>query len=305
MKNYSSLFFLSIVAFLFFSCKKTDITPAFLILHEKDFENCIDVSNFNTVHETDWNDYELQIIGKQNFRDALVSLNGQELGYWQFPCRIPLLPNYSGENNIRITPCVRTPNTTLTTIQYPFVTPVEHFLTLEREGEYTSSNIKIKFEYRKEVKFEILETFVQSTIFSSVDTSRGAPLVISQNDEGKPIGEILLNDSLIYFDVATENIELPPYTSRYFWEISYNCSGEMTTYLRFASGILQKMIVHPSTRGTWKTVYIEVTDILRMAANMSDKVLVSFGIEGLRLQNSPNAYFHFEYIKLISMIAPY
>jgi hypothetical protein len=302
MKNCSSLFFLFIIAFLLFSCKKID-APAFLVFSEKDFENCIDISNFNADHETNYDDYELKIISQQRFRDVLASLKGENLGYWQVPCRIPLIPDYSGKNNIRIVPCVRITAMTVTTTEYPFVEPVERDFEMKRGGEYSFSDLK--FEYSKGVKFPILETFVQSTGFSSLDTVKGAPLEISQSD-GKHIGEILLDDSLVYFNVATDNMVLEDtYRSVFFWEISYKCDGEMTTYLRFASGIHQDMIVFPSTRGTWKTAYINVTEILRMASGTASQISVRFGIRGLRLQNSPDAYFHFEYIKLISMPSPF
>jgi len=100
MVNRYFLFFYFLII-LFFSCKKQDITPIYLSLSEKDFSDCIDVSNFNKNHETVYDSVELNIIKQQNFRDVFVSLNGQELGFWNLSanpvtgsCKIPLLPNF-------------------------------------------------------------------------------------------------------------------------------------------------------------------------------------------------------------------
>jgi len=120
MKKCYTLFFITFIIFLNFSCKR-EITPAYLLLCEDDFKDCIHVANFNSVHETTYDDEELEAIKQQNFRDVLVSLNGKELGYWQLPCKIPLLPNYSDKNYVRILPCARVPYTSLTAVPYYFL----------------------------------------------------------------------------------------------------------------------------------------------------------------------------------------
>jgi hypothetical protein len=187
--------------------------------------------------------------------------------------------------------------------QYPFVLPFEKTVAIVHEEEIKFSNFL--FEYRKEVDFPILETFVQSSMFSSVDTIDGAPLVLSQDIGGKAIGKILLNDSLKYCDIATKLITFRPYGSRFFWEISYKCDGRITTYIRFASGTPQDLGIFPSTKGEWKKGYIDITEILRLGAGMTDQVSLSLGIRGNRTKDATDAYFYFEYIKLVSMVAPY
>jgi hypothetical protein len=307
MKNCYFLTFLFIFVFLFFSCKKKDITPAFLYLSEKDFEDCIEnnCSKFNNIHNTSYTDAEFQIIRQQNFKDVYVSLNGKALGYWQFPCTIPLLPDYSGENNIRIIPCVRIPNTTITTTQYHFVNPVDRSFTIEKKGELTFHDIIL--EYNKEVSFSFLETFSQSTNFASIDTVNHCASLIILEEES--LGEIILNDSLPFFNVVTGYKGLLGQNCRHFWEISYKSSGEMITYLEFrgspSGATHQDMIVHPSTNGVWKKVYIDISDIIKLASNGASRLDVRLGMRGLRNADVPTAFFYFEYVKLISMYAPY
>jgi len=302
-KCYFSFFFL-LVIFLNFSCKKPDITPAFLLLTEEDFKDCIQVDNFNQVHDTNYDIEELNVIKQQNFRDVLVSINGKELGYWQLPCRIPLLPNYSGKNNIRIIPCVRVPNISLSATPYLFLTPIEQFFEMEKEGEYRWSNIK--FEYTKGVNFPILETFSQTTLFKPLDTLFNTPLEI---DKEMNVGKIALEDSMNFFNVVTPFYTLNGHGERQFWEMSYKCEfGEMVTYLDFknaATGVFhQDLIVLPATTG-WKKVYINLSDVISWACGPADKLLVRFGISGYTNPDYPKATFYFDNIKIITMYAPY
>jgi len=309
MNKSCFLFFLSIIIFLNFSCRKTDITPAFLVLTVEDFQDRIDnnLSEFNRIHDTSYDQEEFDIIRQQNFTDVLVSLNGKQLGYWNLPCRIPLLPDYSGNNNIRIIPCVRIPNTTLTTVPYHFLKPVEVFLDIEKEGEYRFPNLK--FEYVPSVAFPMLETFEQGTRFASLDSIYGARMEVSQS-----MGRIFLSDSLPYFNVATSYFHLVGQENgqriQQFWEMRYMCDGEMTTYFNYIdpiSGITyaQDMIVLPSTKGSWKKVYIDLSNEIAWAARGASRVSVRLGIRGNRNSNSGSAYFYFDHIKLISMRAPY
>ena len=55
MKNYIYLI-ISILAIIFGinSCKPTDLTPAYIHVTLEDFENCIDVSKFNEMHDANY-----------------------------------------------------------------------------------------------------------------------------------------------------------------------------------------------------------------------------------------------------------
>ncbi|MCL2290776.1 MAG: hypothetical protein FWC34_08770 [Bacteroidetes bacterium] len=309
MKKCSFLLFLSIIAFLNFSCRKTDITPAYLLLSVEDFQNCINVSNFNKIHDTNYDAEELDIMKQQNFTDVLVTLNGKELGYWKLPCKIPLLPDYSHQNNLEIIPCVRVPNTTFTTVEYGFLNPAKFLLDMNKEGKYELSDLKsdLKFEYREEVVFTVLETFTQSTRFVP-DSNYKIPIEIV-HESGKSMGKIALEDTLYYFKVATPHFTLDLANKagrvvRHFWELYYKCDdGLMTTYLTFSSNpkIEFDGIVLPSTNGVWKRAYFDITNLVTPMSDGSYKVSVSLGIKGHRASNnSKNAYFYFESMKLIS-----
>ena len=309
-KRYSLLFF--IIIFLTFSCKKID-APAYLIISADDLK--ISTANFNEEHELDkeLDNEELAILRQQDFTEVLISLNGRELGYWHLPCTIPLMPDYTKDNNIRITPCTRVPNVTLNSVPYHFLLSEERILTLEKEGEYRLSDLN--FKYAPTVKVEVLETFIQTSSFKPRDTIYTASMEIYK-EENVSMGRIALEDSVDFFNVVLDvgdNVYVRDvYTKmkvRRYWEMNYYCDmGEITTYLEFPSplGTLpqQDMIVLPASK-SWKKIYIDITEIMSMAAGSSDKISLRLGMRGLKKSENQNAYFYFKNVKLITMLAPY
>ena len=296
-KRYFILFLL--IFFLAFSCKKIE-TPAYLLLSADDFK--INTDNFNKDHDTDYDNEALEIIRKQEFKDVFVSLNGKELGYWQLPCKIPLLPDYTKENTIRVTPCTRVPNVTVNTVPYYFLLSAERRLTLEKEGEYRLSDLN--FEYAKDVTFPILETFSQFTDFEPRDSIYTAHMEIYEG-----MGRIALEDSLDFFNVVSRKVDLFGQGVRQYWEMEYKCvDGEMTTYLDFQSSLAtlpqQDMIVLPATT-SWKKIYIDLTEVVSWAVGTSTQISLRLGIRGLKKADSQNAYFYFKHVKLITMPALY
>lgn len=292
-----------------FSCGP-DITPAYLIITEEDFLNCVDISNFNNTHEQNYDQKELDAIRQHSFRDVLVSLNGQELGYWKLPCTIPLLPEYTKQNYIRVTPCVRLTDKTTTTTQYHFVTLVEEFFEFSKEGEYRLSPFKL--EYVPSVNFPVLETFEQSTIFKPRISEFPATIEIENDtDLQKKVGKVSLTDTAVFFDIVTPYFPLLGGGERQFWEISYkSINGQMNTHLGFEGSILLgmtnfDMIVLPSTKGKWKKIYIEISEIVSQASFTVPQISTRLRISGLKEREESDAEFYFENIKLITMSAPY
>jgi hypothetical protein len=309
MKKIYFLFFLSFLVLFTFSCKKPSITPAYLILLTPETVSdsaYVDVSNFNKVHDTNYDQEELDIIKQHAITDVYLSINGHAQ-YWQLPCTVPVLPDYSRENNIRIIPCVRLANTTRTTTQYQFLKPIEQNMTLEKEGKYPIPSMK--FEYRDEVTFSVLETFVQSTDFASIDTAHGVDLELYYDPTDKHMGKITLNASKPYFNIATPYFYLNGQGERHFWEIYYKSKdGTMVTYLNYRNtttgATAMDMIIFPSTGGVWKKAYIELTDEISKACGTASRVSVRLGIR-LVDAKTDNAEFCFKNVKVISMEARY
>ncbi|MCL1850847.1 MAG: hypothetical protein FWF70_05545 [Bacteroidetes bacterium] len=314
MKNNYLILFLFVLLILNCSCPTPDITPAFLIVSAEDFT--VDVSDYNDTHDQNYGAKELDAIKQHKFSDVLVSLNGKELGYWRLPCTIPLLPDYSGRNNIKVIPCVRTVNMTETTLQYSFLTKdptlpgygfEQFFERMEKEGEYRFSDIRLK--YLNSVDFPILETFSQSTDFKprNPDTFPASIEIVPDEELGKDIGRIELKDSAIFFDIVSSYVPLLGKGERQFWEISYkSINGQMITHLDFENSITMDthdMVGLPSTKGVWKKVYIDISNTVMQASYIAPQVSTCLRITGTRDTASMPSYYYFENIKLIT--APY
>jgi hypothetical protein len=269
----------------------------------------VDVSNFNKTHDENYDQEQLDVIKQHIFTDVYISINGHALGYWQLPCTIPVKPDYSRENNIRIIPCVREVNPVTTTKQYLFLKPVEQNITLIEEEKYNISSFK--FEYRNEVFFPLLETFSQGTDFASIDTINGADIeIFYKPDLKKNVGKITFHDKKKYFDVATPYFYMNGQGEKQFWQIYYMSEGgDMTTYLNFrntVTGIVnQTLIVLPSTKGVWKKSYFEITEYVSKACGTASRVSVRLGIRGLQNSDSNGAEFYFGNINVVAMEARY
>jgi hypothetical protein len=309
MKKIYFFFLISVILLLNFTCQR--INPSiYLVLTKEDFENCIDVSDFNSTHDENYDEYELDVISRQLFTDVYVEFRGQSLGYWQLPCSIPLDPDYAGINNVRITPCVRVVRATLATQKYPFVSPIEWRIENVKAGE-TYRLPKPTLKYLPSVDFPILETFVQSINFTPRDSVFTTPIEIYDDGAGRKIGRIALEDSVIYFDVvANEYTKLFGQFETQFWEISYRIdNGIMYTHLNYKDSPLgityQPLNWYPSTisvtGNNWKKAYIDITEQVRMASNGAQQLSVRLQITGLKDDELRNAYFYFEYIRLITI----
>ena len=123
------------------------------------------------------------------------------------------------------------------------------------------------------------------------------------------MGRIALEDSLDFFNVVSPYFELYGQGVRQYWEMYYKCeNGSMTTYLDYQSSLAvlpqQDLIVLPATT-SWKKIYIDLTDVVSWACGSANSISLRLGIRGLKESNVDNAFFYFDYIKLITMSAPY
>jgi len=314
MKNRYLLFLVFLIVFLNFSCIKPDITPVYLYLTEEEFTDCLDndLAKFNSTHDTKIDtDEEFQVIRQHLFRDALVSINGTSVGFWKLPCLIPLIPQYGKPNTLRVSACVRDPNSELMTKEYLFVTPVTQVFDNLVKGD-TIRLSPFTLEYVPTVEFLILDAFIHDTKFSPRDTMYNTPMeiVVMDSVSKKNMGSISLSKSDLYFDVVTQPQMMPGKGQQQYWEICYRSfNGEMVGYLGFEKslvGIQQKNIfVLPATEGKWKKFYIDVTEYIRDACSTAAQINVRLGISGYKVKDSQSAEFNFEYVKLITRTAYY
>jgi len=290
---------------MFTTLEDTDFV--YLILPDKYLANCIDIQNFNPPYGTIYSNKELAVIAHQKFSVVQISLNGNKVGYYSLPCTIPLYPDFNADfNAVQISPAVRDANSAMTIIPYYFTLPISRRLeNLEPGKEYKFSNFL--FEYISNVEFPVLETFEQTTHFAPNDANSASMSICYDAELNNNIGKITLEGSQAYFDVVTPYFHLQGGGGKnQFWEIYYKSdNGIMNTHLNFRNSptevIHKDVCVLPETNGLWEKIYIDISDIIRVASDMDPQISVRLQITGLKNDDTKPAYFYFGNIKLITM----
>lgn len=302
MKNRSILFLLTIVIFSLISCDDTDLTPAYLEITKEDLQNCVDISTFNDDQDEAYSENELHAIASHNFKDVWVYLNGKNLGLWELPCKIPILPNYTDSNYVQLVPGFRMNGISTMIPVYPFLSPFNSTFYMDKEKTYKLSDRNVQFKYAPAVKFPLLETFDQSTEFSSIDDD-GVNIEIT-NENDRTVGLISLTDTLKFFDIKSPKYNLKGSGNFTLWEMDYKCDNDMYVelFIHTASGTISpvSLITIKHTNGVWKKIYINLTSTLTQYTTSVSIIGVELVLTGNRLSNNSITNFYFDNIKLIT-----
>lgn len=291
-----------LITLLLSGCNDVDLTPVFLEITSEDVENCIDVSQFNQQHEMSYDNGQLSVIKAQSFKDFWIYVDGQNLGCWEVPCRIPVVPNYSDSSTVLIYPAVRLNGLSTTLPLYPFVKPYVKKFLFEREAVYTFED-PITFEYSADVEFPMIETFEQSSPFSCVDTMLGVPMTITEID-GRTVGHVALLDSNSqFFDLQTPYCQLPCRGTSCFWEMDFMCDNEVTAEIAFLTTTntirYEPLVVLRHTDGKWKSVSINLTQMLGSHSPTAGKMYVRLMIHSAQKDDSPT-HFYFDNLRIVT-----
>lgn len=302
MKQIHLLIILSAIFITFTSCDEPDLTPAYLVITEADFQNCVDVSNFNVLHEQSYDQFQLDAISSHKFKDVWVYVNGKSLGCWELPCKVPILPNYSEPNIIKLVPGIRLNGVSTMIPAYPFLAPFTATYNMDKEGTYYLSEKEVSFSYPEKIGFPLLETFDQSTAFSSIDAD-GINIEIANENE-KTIGKISLEDTLKFFDVKSPILLLKGSGNFTFWEMDYKCDNHIycELFIHTISGVtvpISLVSLNP-TNGQWKKIYINLTSTLTDYTTTSAIIPIELVMSGNRKSDQSNTYFHFDNLKIIT-----
>lgn len=300
-KNYILLFFAVLVLFVS-SCDDTDLTPAYLVITKEDLQNCVNVSTFNDDQDEAYGEIELNAIASQNFKDVWVYLNGKNLGCWELPCKIPILPNYTDSNYVQLVPGIRLNGVSTMIPVYPFLAPFNTTYYMDKDKTYRLSDRNVKFKYAAAVKFPLLETFEQSTEFSSIDAD-GVNMEISTEDN-KTVGKITLQDTVTLFDIKSPTYYLKGSGNFTFWEMDYKCDNDISIqlFVYTSTGTISpvSLVTLNKTNGVWKKIYINLTSTLTDYTTSAATIGVELVMTGNRLSNNNVTNFYFDNIKLIT-----
>lgn len=304
-KNYL-LLIISLLSLITISCDDTDLTPAYLVITADDFQNCVDVSNFNVLHEQTYDQLQLEAIASQKFKDVWVYLNGKNLGCWELPCKIPILPNYADENIVKLVPGIRMNGVSTMIPAYPFLSTYTTTLMMDPEQTYHLAENNISFTYPTSVIFPLLETFDQSSVFTSIDPDL-VSIQIAQ-DENKSVGKISIDetlpDSLAYFDIKSPIYSLKGSGNFTFWEMDYKCDNSVycEIFVHTISGttIPVSLVTLNPTKGEWKKIYINLTSTLTNYTTTSTTIPIELVLTGNRKSDHSFTNFYFDNVKIIT-----
>ena len=266
MKKSQLIFItLAVIAAMLTGCQKTDVTPAYIVINKEDVSLAIDnleLTQFNSNSG----------LTARNFPYVWVTVDGDKLGIWELPCKVPVLN--SGIVSIELQPGIEMNGMSTTCPEYPFVTTYKTSVFLEKGVE---TEIKPRFQYYKNnLEFPLVENFeTAGTVFAPTDTSSplyvqkitDPSLIYTNPDDPTDIntcsGYIQLKDSTTSFEIASDYIGLPGNGRSVFLELNYKCDHDLYAGLivRQSTSIPshESLVVMRSTKGEWKKIYINLT----------------------------------------------
>lgn len=266
MERRLTLLIICLCALMLTDCRKTDIEPSYIVVTKEDISvlyDEVDQAQFNS----------LSGLTAHHFTDIWLTVNGEKLGTWELPCKIPVLA--SGDVTVSMLPGIAMNGMSTTRPEYPFVQSFTQKVSLTKGAETV---IQPRFSYYgKTLHFPLVENFESAgTSFANTDTSAHLKIdkvydseMIYQNpddpaDHNSCSGLIhLTKETVNTFEIASPTIKLPGGGRSIFLELNYKCDEPIYASL----GVIQSttipteesLIVLRATNGAWKKAYINLT----------------------------------------------
>lgn len=240
------------------SCGKDIEAPAYLEVKNFELEATVNPT-YNQGERT------------HNFTDAWVYVDGDLLGVFELPCRLPL--NDEGYKKITVIPGIRNNGISATKLRYPFVEQHIEYGTLVRNETLV---IQPKTRYYQDVYFWI-EDFedaavkIDNTIYSKATLVKGNdPEILAY---GNFYGRVDLNQTDSIWDAITAELWTIPKGRPVFIEIDYyNTNSILTGFLAVGSqGFNANPFILINAQKpnelVWKKIYLDFREIVGYNVN--------------------------------------
>ena len=204
-----------------------------------------------------------------NVTDVWISMNGNTIGTFEIPCKIPILDE--GIHSFDIYPGIKVNGISGTRIKYPFYEKYELDTELSKEeiveiSPKTSYKEETMFYFEEKGQFEVGGTMFEKSFNS--DTSK-----IIQNEvvfQGTHSAAIYLDSTNTYFDVR--NIEELELQNNTFLELNFLSSIDLNVGLIIFNNNdvedKQELIqLYPTN--DWKKIYLDLSPIISMGTPSS------------------------------------
>ena len=288
------------------SCKRVDLTPAYIVITPEDFENCIDVSNFNETHDQNFDQEQLTALTRHKFTHVNVYVNNKNLGCWELPCKVPVLDVSSTDScTLILIPAFPMSGMANTIAGYPFLNITRQRVLLQKDRVYEVAQNRPKFVYSEYVLFPYFETFANSTSFTPVPSPTQTDLTfLPVAYEDKNVGEIVLNDAAgLHFDVQSTAFPVPVGSYRVVLEIRYKTEGKMDISAKMASAYYPNRWYSVgginASPNEWKTIHFDLTNTINSnygsSGNSTDLTLMLAGVG----KEGEETHFYIDDIKVL------
>ncbi len=298
-------FFLAILTILFCtSCNKKDLTPAYICVTPEDFENSIDVSNYNETHGMNFDQEQLLALTKHEFTHVNVFVNNKNLGCWELPCKVPVLDVDNTDScTLILVPCFRLSGMGNTISGYPFFNILRQRVLLQKGKEYHASQNPPKYVYSEYTHIPFFETFYNSSSFRPTDTISHTLTFQSVFFDGNNVGEIVLNDvNGLNFDVVSSKITVPIGNYRTLLEIRYCTESSIDVGLKMSTGInphqVHSVAGFYASPNEWKTIHFDLTQVINTNHNMGSVTDLSLVLSGVG-EKGKDTHFYIDDIKVM------
>ena len=290
------------------SCKRADLTPAYILITPEDFEDCIDVSNFNETHDQNFDQDQLLALTRHKFTHVNVYVNNKNLGCWQLPCKVPVLDVDNTDScTLVMLPAFPMSGMNNTISGYPFLNITRQRVLLQKDRVYEVAQNRPKYVYSKYALFPYFETFANSTSFSPVSSPSS-----TQSDltflpvayEDKNVGEIILNDNAgLHFDVQSTPFTVPVGSYRVVLEIRYKTEGKMDISAKMSGAYYPYRWYSVgginASPDEWKTIHFDLTNTINSnygsSGNSTDFTLMLTGVG----KEGQDTHFYIDDVKVV------
>ncbi len=305
MSRISTILTLSLFVILLASCKPQDLTPAYISITPEDFEDCIDVSNFNETHNQNFDAEQLQALTNHEFTHVNVYVNNKNLGCWELPCKVPVLDIDNTDScSLVLIPGFKMSGMGNTIAGYPFFNILRQRVLLQKGETYNVSQNRPKYVYSEYAQIPFFETFTNSTSFVPTDTVSHTLTFQPITYDGKNVGEIVLNSANGYsFDVESPKILAPVGSYRVLVEIRYRTESSIDVGMKMSTGY-NPYQVHSvggfyASPDEWKTIHFDLTSTINgyhsAAGNLTEITLSLSGVG----DEGKDTHFYIDDIKVI------
>ncbi len=273
-----------------FGCKQEDITPSWLKINEFEL----------ITNETS------QGPNSHAITDVWVFIDGQALGVFELPAKLPVLDE--GEHDFVIFPGIKNNGISATKIRYPFYKTFDITETLVKNDTLELFPVT---SYKENVEVAYLEDFEDAGISLLKGPSSDTDIVFVNKDDfpelvvyGDKCGRIQLgNMDSLYTGITNDMMNLPK-AQDVALEIDYrnNNSLAMGVLARFPDGSTNQhnplVIMNPQERGkeVWKKIYIDLKEDISFEITATDFEIYFLGVLD---EGNPDADIYIDNIKVV------